>query len=713
MLRPNRSLRPHRLRRGPIDPSPPQRRRGSRAIRPLRRADPARVAGFALASALVWLSLGPTAHAQTLLEETTAQAWPVGALELIYADPHPDHPERSTLLPVEVELMRDGGIWTVPADGARGETLVFDARDTPTRRLDASALIAVLDAIVGRLNEAGYYGVDVRPSARDFDLARERDLRGPERTALELEVRIGRIARIRTIAAGERVTSDWKIDNEIHQRIRRDSPLQPTGSGDDDATDLLDRRELEDYLHRLNRHSGRRVEAALSPAEEPGEVVLDYRVLEARPWLLYGQVSNTGTRRSNRWQARVGALHRQLTNRDDVLSIEYLNAGLDDVNAVVARYQAPFFSAERPDWMTRRRGDAEWLDWIPRDRIPWWGVDRLRWEGEFTFSRTQAGDAATQLGIANDFVKSGELLFGGRFIYEAFQYRNFFVDVWSGLRLRDLTVRNDTLESEGNALLVVPRLGLTAERRNLLSTLGATVSISGQVNGIDQSNRVALGRTDTDDRYALLDFDVGYSTYLEPILNPAGWRDPATHLSSTLAHELAVGFRGQVALDEARLIPQANGSLGGLYSVRGYPQSVAVGDTLLVSSFEYRFHVPRVFPVTREPLAVAGIGDFRLAPQQVYGRPDWDLVLRAFVDVGHTRRNDRTLNPAPGALNERHQTLIGAGVGAELLIRSNVRARIDWATALKDENVNPTATGRRSGISVGDSEIHVLFSILY
>ena len=178
------------------------------------------------------------------------------------------------------------------------------ARRGPDRRREA-------------LHDAGYYGVDVRPATRDFDLVEIRDLRTEGRAALTLEIRIGRVGQVRTIATGDRVKSDWKIDNEIHERIRLSSPLQPASVGDEDATDLLDRRALEDYLHRLNRHSGRRVEAALSPGEEPGEVVLDYRVLETKPWFVYGQASNTGTNRTSLWQQRYGFSHRQLTDRDD------------------------------------------------------------------------------------------------------------------------------------------------------------------------------------------------------------------------------------------------------------------------------------------------------------------------------------------------------------------------------------------------------------
>ena len=689
-----------------------------RAARPLRRIRvqppskcseqsirPIRALGLILAL-VVCASLSP---AQELLEEMVpATVYRVGAIQLEYASPQPDQPSLDAMLPVKVELRRTEVGWAEAIPGEDSEWVEVGGATGPTYPLEATGVVQVLVSVLGKLHAAGLYGVEVRPSARDFDLENERDLRPPGRESLALEVRVGRIGRVRTLAAGSRIQSDWTIDNEIHQRIRDESPLQPAGVGDEAATDLIDRRKLEDYLHRLNRRPGRRVEAALSPSETPGEAVLDYRVNEAKPWFAYAQTTNTGTRRTNRWQTRLGYTHRQLTDRDDVLSLEFLNAGLDDVNALSARYEAPFFGADRPEWMSRRRGDPEWLDWLPRDELPWWGVDQLRWEAEFGWSQAEAGDTATQLNLANDVVRSTSIRYGARLLYEAFQHRDFFVDVWSGLRFRNLSVENNTTGGEGEALLVIPRFGIRGQRRNLLSNLDLNLSIEGQVNEISASNRAALGRAATDDRYAILGFNLGYSTYLEPVLNPRAWRDPATQASSTLAHELALGFRGQYTPGDLRLIPQANGALGGLYSVRGYPQSVGVGDTIVIGTLEYRFHLPRALPVRRQPLDLPLIGDFRVTPQQVYGRPDWDLTLRAFVDFGHSVRNDRSASGT--GTPERDQTLLGAGLGAELQIRSNLRARIDWAMALKDEN---RINSGRSGVDFGDSEIHALFSILY
>ena len=682
------------------------RPKGADAERATHRMRRARLGGFALVWLIGLLPIESTAQVLLIPEDTGPSIFPVSSLELAYTNDHADQPPLDRLLPVRVELFETEMGWAAPRPGEPSTSHLVGGSDSETIRLEASGLARVLRAIVAALHEGGLYGVDVRPSASDIDLESEQDLRPADRTSLAVVVSVGRIKQIRTIAVGDRIASDWKINNEVHARILEDSPLRPNAGAAEGSSDLLDRHELEDYLFRLNRHSGRRVEAALSPASEPGGIVLDYRVLESKPWYAYAQVTNTGTRRSNPWQTRLGFAHRQLTDRDDVLTIEYLNAGIDDVNGLRARYQAPFFRPKRPRWMNRRKGDPAWLDWIPREKIPWWGVDRLRWEMDFGWGKAVADRSPTFQGLANDLYTSNQFQYGGRFIYEAWQHHDFFVDVWGGLRLRDVSVRNQQVgDSRSKALFVSPTVGIHAERINQLSTLGLDVSYQGSVSDVDDGDLDGLGRDGTDDDYAIIEFNLGYSAFLEPLLFPEAWRDPSTERTSTLAHEIAIGARGQYAFDY-RLVPQASLTIGGLHSVRGYDQSAAVGDTIIIGSIEYRFHFPRALPVKREPLRIPFIGDFRAAPQQVYGRPDWDLTLRVFADAGRSIRNNRSANQAGAA--ELNQTLIGVGVGAELQLRSNFRARIDWATALKSTNGNLAVS-----TDLWDNEIHVLFSLLY
>ena len=662
---------------------------------------------FAVLFVLLALGARPSAgQVLALPDELPPSIYRVSDLELDYAAPHPDQPALDGLLPLTVELRRTERGFAAPVEGEPSESVAIGAPGGPAIALETSGLARVLATLVSELNAVGLYGVDVRPAASDIDPESERDLRANERTALAIVVHTGRIAKVRTIAGGDRIRSDWKIDNSLHDEIRIESPLQTAGEGREDTTDLIDRRRLEDYLHRLNRHGGRMVEAALAPGDEPGEVVLDYRVLEPKPWYVYGQATNTGTSRTNPWQARFGVSHNQLTNRDDTLSIDYLNAGLDDVHNLSARYQAPFFGPRRPEWMNRRKGDPGMLAWFPREKIPWWGVDRLRWEIDFGWNQSKAGGNSVFPGIASDPVKNNEFNGGGRFLYETFQHRNFFVDLIPGVGLRALHVENLVAQgvNESDVLLVLPSFGVHAEKISQLATFTLDTSVQGQVNSIAEGDVENLGRARTDDTWALLDFNVGYSAFLEPLLRPNAWRDPSNELSATLAHELSLGLRGQYAFDY-RLIPQASLPIGGFYSVRGYEQSVAVGDSVVIGSLEYRFHLPRALPVKRQPLRLPGIGDFRVAPQQAYGRPDWDLMLRGFLDVGRTIRNG---SPGGSGNTEFDQTLVGAGVGAELVLRSNFRARVDWAAALEK-----TKGDLEDGSEVGDNLVHVLFSILY
>ena len=147
---------------------------------------------------------------------------------------------------------------------------------------------------------------------------------------------------------------------------------------------------------------------------------------------------------------------------------------------------------------------------------------------------------------------------------------------------------------------------------------------------------------------------------------------------STLAHELYVGVQGQYAFDY-RVFPQAEDVAGGFYTVRGYPESVVAGDSVVVATGEYRFHLPRILPIQSDPSKTPFLWDksFRFSPSQIYGRPDWDFITRAFVDVGQVDNNRRLSF-------ESNYTLVGTGVGVELQYKQNLNIRVDWGIALQE-----------------------------
>lgn len=647
--------------------------------------------------------------------EGDGPTYPISQLTVGFREAHPDLPPLDALLPVNVVLTPTETGYVAPRPGQPEERLTFGAETPVEGRFHASAIASIGQALLLRAHDAGLLGVFIMPSPSQIDPTSERDLRAAGDEALRLEIWIGRITDVRTVATGDRISGDWRIDNPKHRRILEGSPLFPADAGRDDTTDLLLDEVLESYVFQLNRHPGRQVEAALAPAEDSGGITLDYRVYEPKPWIAYFQSSNTGVDRTAVWQNRVGYQNRQLTSRDDVLSIEYLNAGLDDVNAVSVAYSAPWFSPVRPSWMRQSRRESKWIGWLNRNEVPWWGTDRLRWGVRGSWSRYKSNRVVEIDPSADSLVVTNDWKIGGELEYNVYQRRAFFLDMYGGVDLRGLDVVNESLLDpyEANGLIIEPEFGLRFDRINLYSALAGRFSVQGGFTNLDdESAQLGTGRPIVDSKWALLQWDLGWSHYLEPLLNPRGWRDPETHRSSTLAHEFALGTRGQYAFDY-RLIPQASQVIGGMYSVRGFPNSLAPGDSVYVGSAEYRFHLPRALGLAPRPVHLPWIGDFRVAPQQVYGRPDWDFVIRGFVDAGQTIRNRRALNTAA---TEIDQTLVGAGVGAELILGGHLRARVDWGRGLyQNRSCVVSSAPQCNGPDDIDpkGELNFLFSLVY
>ena len=92
-------------------------------------------------------------------------------------------------------------------------------------------------------------------------------------------------------------------------------------------------------------------------------------------------------------------------------------------------------------------------------------------------------------------------------------------------------------------------------------------------------------------------------------------------------------------------------------------------------------------------------GEFRLTRQQVYGFPDWDLVLLAFFDYGRAIQ-------AGNVVGETNDTLMGAGPGVELRLFDNLVISFAYGVALHDV---------RGGLIAkeGSHEFHFSGSLIY
>ena len=618
--------------------------------------------------------------------------YPVSSFDLDYLRLHPGLPATDRLLQTQVTLARTEAGYVPGEQG--GETVKVELSeidalsdsDQPVS-LSRAALQQILETLRDNLLSRDLRGVYVAPDPRDIN-AQGEDLRPDDQTTLRLLLTASIVTEVRTLGIGGRVVNEpdipdplgrlgWAIfDNRIpeddrvnhpaHREIRRDSPIK--GAGEDrEQGDLLRGRALDEYLYRKSRHPGRRVDAALSPADEASGVTLDYQVRENKPWAMYFQMNNTGTANTDRLRQQFGVFDHQLTGNDDTFRLEYLTASFEDTNAINTYYEAPLAH-----------------------------YDRLRWAVNANYSEYTASD----VGAFGDTFTGESWEAGGELIANVYQRGRFFLDVYGGAKYTDIKV-DSTLpgDTAGDQGFLLPRVGTRYEMNSRWYTNTGELGVewhSGAFTDADQAELNDLGRFGVDEQWARLHWRASSSVFLEPILNPEGWRDPSTPRTSTLAHEVAGSVRGQTAFG-ARLIPQMQQTAGGLYTVRGYPESLVAGDSVIIGSLEYRFHVPQVLGVEPQPQEVFG-GPFRFAPQYPYGVADWDLVPRVFVDAAHVSSNS-----GGGFSGAEDETLLSAGVGLDVSVRRNVRFSIDWGWALEEAR----------GFDRGNERVHFNFVLLY
>ncbi|MEM1185697.1 MAG: hypothetical protein AAGI53_11950 [Planctomycetota bacterium] len=648
--------------------------------------------------------------------ETDGPGFEVEGVELSYVREHPKHPAIEELLATPIALTPTPDGWVAPR--GYGPVVVQPigaiGRESPAV-LHASALATITRSLVERLRDLGLVGMFVEPSPDAIEQTRTGlvDRRPGQTGAFPIDIYTAIVTRIGSSATGDRIALEERIDHPYHRRIRERSPVRPftLGSRPSPLTDPLQRaidaaaeegegpeaeaaadREIElarwdeanagrldllredslnAYAQRLNRHPGRRVDIAIAPGEEPFEAELQYVVQEDKPWTLFTQLSNTGTESTSEFRQRIGFIHTQLTNADDILSLDFTTSEFSDTNAFVAAYDRPLLGSEKVRWVV----SGGWNEYN-----------------------------ASDVGSAGESFEGESWFWSFEVVGNIFQHEELFVDAYAGVRYQDITVTDLSPTSPGPAqeAIFLPRVGLRMNRLGAWSSISAFTQFEwtwNDVSAADSDGLEELGRIDPVDEWVVFSGGFSGSVFLEPLLNNRAWNDPSTPESSTLAHELAIRFAGQYGFNQ-RLIPNAEGVIGGLYTVRGYPESVAAGDSVYTGSIEYRFHVPRAFAIEPQPRTVFG-RPFRAAPQQVYGSPDWNLMLKGFFDFGQS-----FISQPLGF--EQEETLASVGVGLELQLYRNLSFRTDWGFVLSEVGDETSGVTER-----GDERVHLLFTLAF
>ena len=158
-----------------------------------------------------------------------------------------------------------------------------------------------------------------------------------------------------------------------------------------------------------------------------------------------------------------------------------------------------------------------------------------------------------------------------------------------------------------------------------------------------------------------------------------------------------------------RLLKADQQVAGGMFTVRGYDQSIVAGDSAVIGTIEYRYHFARTLDPGGEPIELPVIGPFQAYPRNVFARPDWDLILKAFMEGGKTWYV-HTSDPNAGDFSEHHEDLFSVGVGVEVQFMRYVRAGVDLAWP-RSKVFDPE---RGEDVDGGDSpEVHVLVTLMY
>jgi hemolysin activation/secretion protein len=607
-------------------------------------------------------------------------AYAVSPLVVRYAHPASGQVPISKIESLKVVLgLEPSGYVTAYNTGAGGQrTLRTDvqiihaklgllARGT-VQNFHATAIRSLARQIVAFLNTHGQVGVYV--SVYDKDIAKGQDIRPAGDTALHLQIYTAVVTNIRTVASGGRFSGQKnKINNPMAASIAENSPIQPASANKAGSTDLLNPKVLNAYIDQINRQPGTQVAVAVSPdrnSSVPDGVNLDYLVHESKPWHVYFQLSNTGTEQTNPWRETYGLVDNQLLGFNDIFNLQYSTAGFTKQNSINGSYNIP---------LTRN--------------------NRLRMRVYGGYDDFSASD----VGFGNAFFNGDESTAGGEGILNVFQHNRLFIDLIAGAKYQHIFVDNTLLGQTGTGDFIIPYVGVHLDHYTPTVQSWADATILGGFTTSSDASLQQLGRLDVNKNWVILQGDSVCQFYLEPLLDPRGYKAG----TSTLANQIKISISGQEAFNN-RLPAEEEMTAGGLYTVRGYPEYVTAGDSVGIGSVEYLLHIPHLFPVNPNAGSVLG-HPFRWVPQEPYGPTDWDLIGKAFLDVGEVVNSNRQSY-------ETDSTLVGTGIGMELDIKHNISLMVDWGVALTRLNASSASPGG-TDVAPGSSQINFVFTVSY
>lgn len=602
----------------------------------------------------------------------------IDRFEFSYGLEHPALPPLEALKGLTFKSTRDGNVFRAPAaTGAENVTLSGIPEGS---RFDGDALRDIAQEVVRWYNSRGLYGVWVAYSDLESSASGVVDNRPPDSHSAHLVIWASQVAEVRTLARGKRIKPQFSINNPKHRRIASHSPLH-SGATPDQPGSLFSQDVLNDYLYGLNLHPGRRVEASIASAGQPGKVVLDYLVNESKAWQIFSQVNNYGTEATGALRVRLGYQDNQLTNHDDILNVDTITTPDLKTYGSFLSYRLPVLRPAR----LLARIYASYGDFVASDAT----LENLRFAGKNWLGGVEFTNRLT--------------------LWRDWQLVSALGTNYNHYGIQSLISNTPLVTGYSNFL--VPFIGTTLSRDSNWWSVSGGLRIDHTVGSFANKNPTtgipALGRISADADWTSARWNLNGAVFLEPLFH-------RTDKPQALAHEVSLRLKGRKLLRGQRLIPHEQEPLGGALSVRGYAESIVSADEFLAATLEYAYHIPHSLK-PGEPGKLFR-WPFKWRPTKVGQTPDWDLVARAFFDYAYRAVTPTPTLPGQPAttdelpLIDRNLSLAGAGVGVGLMVKQNFFLRCDFGMALTELRDNTRTAGHEIVSPKGNTKIYVVSS---
>ena len=314
--------------------------------------------------------------------------------------------------------------------------------------------------------------------------------------------------------------------------------------------EVINRKDLDDFINLLNLNPDRYVSATVSRGTEPNSLAVQYNVYEANPWHYFVQIDNSGTE-DIQWRPRFGLINTSLLGFDDKFTAVYQavpDKTWDEEYAVFGSYDFPIFGP------------------------------KLRLNLFAGYSRFDIDDPDV------DFFRGQGSFYGGKLRYNAFQFDDWFWDVTGTIQYEESQVSNNLYnlyrDLFGIDLNQNIHMTLWGAGTELYKTTDMTDSfygydVFGTLRTSDQYDMNLARPGGADDNFMIHYLTARQSRYLDT--------DKIQRLTGSIRY---------IYTDD-RLVQSKMTSFGGMYTVRGYEEIDTIADGGLIASVQYEYDLVR------------------------------------------------------------------------------------------------------------------------